>query len=157
MRGQDDDVVLADGVLGLDRDAQTLGPFSRFLISPSSEARRGHGRLAECRHAAWVLVEIFDKPRRRVGVEMIQERFVADMDLFPFQYRWHRHDYGELFGIPLEVVGHRQHCLVLVPDEHDLRRLVKEFSVRLSHVEAAEGGERLAGPGERDDHQPTPK
>ena len=82
---------------------------------------------------------------------MIQQRLVADVDLIPLQHRRHGDDHGKFLGIALEVVGHGQHGLVVLPHEDDLRRLVEQLRVRLSHVETAEGEQRLARPGERDD------
>ena len=53
--------------------------------------------------------------------------------------------------VALEVVRHRDDGLVVVADEHDLRRLVEELRVRLGDVEAAECQDCWRG--ERDDEQ----
>ena len=69
---------------------------------------------------------------------MIDDFLVADVDLALFDERRHRDDDGEFLRIAFEVVHHGDHGLVVVADEHDLRRLVENFRVGLGDVKAAE-------------------
>ena len=139
------DVVLAHDVGRLDRDAERVVPL------PLGHRRHGH-RLApplECRlpvhlHArARILVEVLDQPRRRVGVEMVDQRLVSDMDLLLLQDSRNRNHDRKLPGVAPEVIGHRQHRAVAVPDQHDLRRSVEQLRVGARDIEAAEGSQRV--------------
>src|SRR5882672_4865852 len=78
---------------------------------------------------------------------MIQQRLVADMDLILLQHGWHRDDYRELLRIPLEVVRHRQHRLIVLAHQDDLRGFVEQLRVSLRDVETAEREESRAMPG----------
>ena len=51
---------------------------------------------------ARILVEVLDQPRRGIGVEVIEQRLVADVDLILLQDRRHRDDDRELLRIPLK-------------------------------------------------------
>ena len=101
------------------------------------------------RHPARVRVEVLDQPRRRIGVEVIDERLVADVDLLALQERRHRNDDGELLQVALEVVGHRHHRAIAVAHQHDLRGLVEQLGVGLGDVEAAEAEQRRRRPGDQ--------
>ena len=110
---------------------------------PGSAGHQRHGRrIGQAR----VRVEVFDETRRRVGVEMVDERPVADVDLLAPQERRHRHDDGELLQAALIVVGHRQHRPIAVAHEHDLRGAVEQLGISLGDVEAAEAKERRRRP-----------
>jgi hypothetical protein len=76
---------------------------------------------------AWIVVVILDQPWRGIGVEVIDQGLVADMDLLTLQERRHRHHDRELLRTSLEVVHHRQDRAIAVADEDDLGRLVKEL------------------------------
>ncbi len=101
----------------------------RFGAPPVLEVRRGLAR---------VRIEVFDEARRGVGVEVLDERPLADVDLPARQERRHGNDDGELLRVAVEVVRHRQDRAVAVPHEDDLRGAVEELRVALGHVEAAE-------------------
>src|SRR5262249_55961175 len=92
---------------------------------------------------AWIRIEVLDEAWRGIGVQMLENRAIADVDLLALEYGRDRHDDGELLQVSAEVVGHREHGLVVATDEHDLRRLVEELRVRLRDVEAAEGERRV--------------
>ena len=51
---------------------------------------------------ARIRVEVLDEPRRRVGVEVIDQRLLADVDLLALQERRHRNDDRELLQLPLK-------------------------------------------------------
>src|SRR5262249_60752437 len=87
-----------------------------------------------------------------IGLEMLENRAIADVNLLALEYGWDRHDDGELLQVSAEVVGHREHGLVVATDEHELRRLVEELRVRLRDVEAAEG-ERRVGREQREEQR----
>ena len=90
---------------------------------------------------------------------MIQQRLVADMDLILLKDHRHRDDDRELLGITLEVVRHRQHSLIVLAYEDDLRSLVEQLRVSLRDVETAEREESRATPGgphDQDRHQNQP-
>ena len=92
-----------------------------------------------------IVVEVLDQPRRRVGVEVIDQRLLADVDLLALEQRRHRNHDGELLRLALEVVRHRHHGAIAVAHQHDLRGLVEQLGVGLGDVEAAEA-ERASAP-----------
>ena len=100
------------------------------------------------RHAG-VRVEVLDQPRRRVGVEVLEQPAVADVDLLALQHRGHRHHQGELGERPAVVVAHGEHGAVSVAHQRHLRRLVEQLGVRLSHVESTERRAPARGAGAR--------
>ena len=73
---------------------------------------------------------------------MLDDRPLAHVDLPLLEEGGHGHDDGELLGIALEVVGHGEHGLILVPRQDNLRCLVEQLGVGLGDVEAAEGEHR---------------
>ncbi len=83
---------------------------------------------------------------------MLEDCRLTDMDLFLFQYRRHRHNHREFFDIPLEVIGHRDDGLVVMPCDGYLGGFIEEFGIGLGHIEAAES-RCVAGPGEQADEQ----
>jgi len=87
---------------------------------------------------------------------MVQQRLVADVDLILLKDRRHRDDDRELLGITLEVVRHREHSLVVLSHQDDLRGLVEQLRISLRDVETAEREEIRAmpgGPGDQDRYQ----
>ena len=68
---------------------------------------------------------------------MVDDFLIADMDLTFFDQCRNRDNHGKLFRIPFEVVDHGDDCLIVLPDQDDLRSLVKDLGVGLSDVEAA--------------------
>ena len=109
------------------------------------EVRRGLARIR---------VEVLDQARRGVGVEVLEERPLADVDLPARQEGRDGHDDGELLRVALEVVGDRHDRAVAVPHEDDLRGAVKELRVALGHVEAAEREGRTARREEQQEARP---
>ena len=87
---------------------------------------------------AGTAVVIFHQARRGVGVQMVDDFLVADVDLPAFDQRRHRYHHGKLFGIAFEIIDHGNHGLVVLARQHDLRRFVEDLGVGLGHVEAAE-------------------
>jgi hypothetical protein len=125
------------------------------MVTPSARARfLGHHRriLGDSRRrhrshhlvtTAGIAVEVLDQPRRGVGVDMIDQRPLGDVDLLARDERRHGNDDGEFLRRALEVAGHRQHRAVAVAREHDLRRAVEQRRVGLRDVEAAERAQRF--------------
>ena len=62
----------------------------------------GSARCLVHRRPARILVEVLDQARRGVGVEVIDERLVADVDLLLLQHCRHGDDDRELLRIPLK-------------------------------------------------------
>ncbi len=56
---------------------------------------------------------------------MIDQLFVSYVDLIPLKCGRDRNHHGELLGITSEVVRHRHHGPVTIPNEDHLRRLVE--------------------------------
>ena len=87
---------------------------------------------------------------------MIHQRLVAGMDLILLKDHRHRDDDRELLGIPLEVVRHSQHSLIVLAHQDDLRGFVEQLRVSLRDVETAEREESRAmpgGPSDQDRHK----
>src|SRR5215831_17014035 len=82
-------------------------------------------------------VVVFNQPWRRIGVEMIDNLLVADMDLILFDQCRNRNNYRILFWISLEVVDHGDDRLIVLPSQNDLRGLVEDLRVGFRDVEAA--------------------
>ena len=51
---------------------------------------------------ARILVEVLDEPRRRVGVEMVEQRLLADVDLLPLSTVGTGITTANSFGSPLK-------------------------------------------------------
>ncbi len=143
--GEDDDVVLADRVLRFDGDAERFGAGGTFRAHRTRHGRGHHPVLVE-HHLTGVGIEVLDETRSAVGVEMLEDLAVADVDLALLEHHRHRDDQREFRELALVVVHHADHRAVGVAHQHDLRRLVVEARVRLADVEAAErGGVRRGG------------
>src|SRR5262249_10929533 len=114
----------------------------------------GHRQGIVAARRAGILVEVFDQPRRRIRVEMIYERLVAHVDLFPLEKRGNGNDDRELLDGALEVARHRHHGAVAIPHQYDLRCAIEQLRVGLADVEPAEPGDRRARPreAEREGH-----
>ena len=93
---------------------------------------------------ARVVVVVFGQPRCAVGVDALEQRLVADMDLLAFEHLGHGNDQRELPWIALVVVEHADHGALAVAHQDDLGGLVEQPGVGLADVEAAEGM-RLGG------------
>ena len=78
------------------------------------------GRAHLLAHPAGVLVEILDQAGRGIGVEMIDQRVLGDVDLAALEHARHRHHERELLQGALIVVDHGDHGLAVVADEDDL-------------------------------------
>ena len=63
---------------------------------------------------------VFDQPWCGVGVEVFDDRAVANVDLFALDFRRHRNNDGEVFDVAIEVISHRDNGPVAVAYEHDL-------------------------------------
>src|SRR4029453_13463014 len=100
---QDEDVVLAACILRLDCDAQGLGELPR-LLHDIGRPRRRRQRETVGVQATRVSIEVLDEARRRVRVEMVDERFVADMDLFARDERRHWNNNCELLWLPFTII-----------------------------------------------------
>ena len=74
---------------------------------------------------------VLNEPWRRVGVEMVNDFLIADMDLTFFDQCRNRNNHGKLFRITFEVVDHGDDCLIILPGQDDLRSLVKDFRIGL--------------------------
>jgi hypothetical protein len=73
LRGREnDDVVFADGVLGLDRDAERLGARVHGVDGAAGHCRRRQV-LRHLVDPARVLVEVLDQPRRGIRVDVVDE------------------------------------------------------------------------------------
>src|SRR5262249_36169901 len=88
-------------------------------------------------------VVVFNQPWRRIGVEMIDNLLVADMDLTFFDQCRNRNNYRKLFWISLKVVNHGDDGLIVLPDQNDLRRLVEDLRVGFRDVKAAKAPGQL--------------
>ena len=143
VRRQDRDVVLADVVIRLDRDAAVAGHGvgdRRGLGAPRRYRDRHHPRRAR------ILVAVFDQPRCRVGVDMIDRLHVDDADLLAFDEGRHRNDQREFLRLALVIARHGDGGGVAVAGQHHLGGFVEQLGVRLGDVEAAECRRR---PGQR--------
>ena len=134
---EDNDVVFANRIGGLDGDAE------RRLANAACGPHRNVVRARRGRHlhgdgATWVAIEVLDQSRRRIGVEVVDDGLVADVDLVARQQRGHRDDDGEFARVALEVVRHGDHGAVAIPCEHHLRGAVEQCGVRLGDIETAE-------------------
>ena len=63
---------------------------------------------------------IFDQARGCVGVQMLNNGTIADVDLFTLDHRRDRYDDRKVLGLAFEIVGHRDDRPVLVTYENDL-------------------------------------
>ena len=86
---------------------------------------------------------------------MIDERFVADVNLLAPEKRRHRNHDRELLQISLEVVRHRHNGPIGVANQHHLRGLVEQFRIGLRDVEAAEPENRRRRPRDNRRHDRT--
>ena len=69
---------------------------------------------------AGIAVPVLDEARARIGVEPLEQLFLADVDLLLFERgRDGDHD-RELLQVPLEVVRHRHHGAIAVVHDRDL-------------------------------------
>ena len=129
---EDQDVVLAHRVLRLDGHAEALGA----VLPPAAadDAPFHGGRLHRHRvdRLARVAVEVLDQPRGRVGVEVVEQGPLGDVDLLLLEEGRDGDDDGELLRIPLEVVGHGEDGAVAVARQDDLRGLVEQLWCRPS-------------------------
>jgi hypothetical protein len=141
---ENQDVVLADRVSGLDGHAEAARPVRGEIHRDRKSSRRRHARLKH--DSTGVLVEILDESGRRVSIEVLDERFVTDVDLLSLEERGHGNHDRKLLQVALEVVDHRHHRPIAVTNEDDLRGLVEEFRVGLGDVEAAEAKDRRRRP-----------
>ena len=80
LRREDQNVVLADGVFGLDRDAEGLGALCGAGLR-RGPCGGGPAITVVDDSAAGVLIEVLHQPRRGVGVEVLQDRPIGDVDL----------------------------------------------------------------------------
>ena len=137
--------------------AAAVAPARRSASPATAPAPASPGRTCG---AAGVGSKYSTRRGARVGVEVVEERPLADVDLLALEERRHRDDDGELLGIALEVVRHREDGAVAVAHQDHLRGLVEELGVGLGDVEAAEGLGRLGGHRrwrrEEGDGQPRP-
>ncbi len=104
-----------------------------------------HGRHRHHGHhhrPARILVRIFDQPRRRVGVEVIDRLGIDDADLLALDEGRNRNHDGEFLRLALVVARHRNRGLISVAGQHHLRRFVEQLRVGLGDIEAAEGARR---------------
>ncbi len=136
LRRQHHDVVFADGVRGLDGDAQRLAPL-RLLL------RHGHRRggvhradRARIFRLARIGIEVLGEARRAVGIEALENPALADVDLPPLEHPRHRHDQRELRQFPAVVVRHGDDRLALAADEDHLRCLVEEGGIGFADEKA---------------------
>jgi hypothetical protein len=88
-------------------------------------------------------VVVLNEPWRRVSVEMVDDFFIADMDLALFDQCRNRNNHGKLFRIPFEVVDHGDDRLIVLPGQDDLRSLVKDLRVGLGNVKATKAKRQL--------------
>src|SRR5205085_11781004 len=77
--GEDEDVVLADGVARFDRDAETAGA---LLSADSFHLRHSSHRSHTIHHVhpARVVIEVLHQPPRGIRIEMIDEGLVSDVN-----------------------------------------------------------------------------
>ena len=138
--GEDDDIVFAHRILSLNRDAEGFGATDGRLT------RRHRGVAAHAafhqREQARASVEIFDQPRRSVGIEMIDHFLIADVDLAALDQGRNGDYHSKLFRIAFKVVDHGDHGLVVLARQDDLRCFVKNLGVGFGDVKTAE---RLRG------------
>ena len=135
--GEDQDVVLAHRVGRLDGDPQALRA-ARRRAACAGGAGAAAAPWPTTVEAGRGLVEVLDESRRRVGVQMIEERPLGDVDLLALEEGGDGDDDGELFRIALEVVGHGEDRAVAVAHQDHLGGLVEQLGVGLGDVEAAE-------------------
>ena len=84
-------------------------------------------------------IVILDEARRGVGVDVIDQLVVGDVDLRLGDDRRHGHDQRELLGVAGVVRRHGDDRAFVLAGDDDLGRLVEQFAVGLGDVEAAEG------------------
>ena len=131
LRREDQDVVLADGVPGLDRHAERLRArrlsFGRpRLGGPPRAVALVARRLLRAR----IRIEVLDQPRRRERVEVIDERFCRRCGSAPFSSTVGTGTtIANSLGSPWKSLAMRQHGAVAVAHQHDLRGAVEELGV----------------------------
>ena len=127
------------------------------MVTPSALARRLTSSATEEGLAAAICISeryqartgfdrSTDEAGRRVRIEVIDERLLADVNLLAFEECRHGNHNGKFPRRPLEVIRHGHHGAIAISDEHDLRRLVEQFRIRLRHVEATEREDRRRRP-----------
>src|SRR5206468_3117369 len=81
-RRQDQDVVLAHGVAGLDRDAEALrfAPAFRLLLWERRTRRHQVTEAVELPPAR-IRIEVLHEARSGIGVQMLEQRSFRDVDL----------------------------------------------------------------------------
>ena len=63
---------------------------------------------------------VFDQSRRRVRIEMFDQRVVGNIDLLALDEGRYRNHHGEVFDGTLEVIRHRDNGTIAVAHKHDL-------------------------------------
>src|SRR5262249_38380 len=124
-----------------------IARFNRYTFMEPRE-RRG---LARGRHGAahghkifrtrktWIRGAIFDEPRGRIGVEMIDGLGVDDANLSAFDKRRHWDDHREFVRVALIVACHRDSGLAPIAGQNYLRRFVEQFRIRLCDIKSTKG------------------
>lgn len=69
---------------------------------------------------------------------MVDDFLIADMDLASFDERRYGNHHGKLFRIAFEVVNHGDDCFIVLANQDNLRRLVKNLRIGFRDVETAE-------------------
>src|SRR5215471_81037 len=110
LRRKDRDIVFGDVITRFNRYTFNGRPNHR---GPSRHGG-GHGRNPKIFRiwTTWIRVAIFNEPRRRIGVEMIDGLGVDDANLSAFDERRHWDDHGEFVRVALIVACHRDGGLV---------------------------------------------
>ena len=121
-------------------EASSLG--IRRLSQASS--RCGRCLLGHVVHtvAARVFVEVLYQSRRRIGIQVIDQGLVSNVDLPALDEGGYRDDHRELLWVAPKIVGHGDDGFVIVSDQDHLRGFVEELRVGLGHVESAKGSHR---------------
>ena len=137
--GQNKNVVLANRVLC----------FNGYATAPGSQVHlldRARQSRTLCRHVvrhwiahAGIRVVVFDEARRRIGIQVVNQASLGDIDLSTFDKRRNGNDNGKIFDIALKVISHRYDGSVVVTNQHDLRRLVEKARIGPRDKEAAKG------------------
>ena len=156
---EDEDVVFPHRVLRLDPDPQALGAGGATDVAHGLEVLPSRSRH-RCRISGLtgIFIEVLQQAGGGIGVEVVEQGLLGDMDLLLLQEGRDRDDDGELLRIAFEVVRHGEDRAVAVASQYYLRGLVEQAGVRLGDVEAAEaesctGGRRQGGKGEEGDQQ----
>ena len=140
LRRQDQDVVLSDFVFGFDGHAEVFR-FHHFVRHSAGSLGCGHSsrHFTVVSLVARILVMVFDKARRCVLVEMVDQPRIGDIDLLFFRHVHHRNDHREFLDIAAEIRGHGDDRAVPIAHQRHLGGVIEEICIRLGDKEAAKG------------------